>query len=230
MGGRGGGHATWAAMDELLGRDGCPDRRVVWRGGRPGGPGPLGRRSHWRWGARAPVSGVMEALPLNRRRGVDAARFSEYKYARCATLPGARCAGSMTRRSRSPERGAAAILHPAHLDGAPATLTLDEVVPLARAAGVAVVVDAAFLSFPLTELERWSNAADVACFSAKYFCGTQRRWFHRRAASHYVADIAALDFTGYESGRGGPSAGPSSSTARPSSPPGGARGMAGARP
>ena len=48
---------------------------------------------------------------------------------------------------------------------------LDELAPLARAAGVPVVVDAAYLSFPLSELARWSAAGDVACFSAKYFWG-----------------------------------------------------------
>ena len=44
------------------------------------------------------------------------------------------------------------------------------------------------------------RAADLACFSAKYFWGPNGGGFvaGRRAA---VARLAALDFTGYESGR-----------------------------
>ena len=63
-----------------------------------------------------------------------------------------------------------------------------------------VVVDAAYLSFPLSELERWASAADVACFSAKYFWGPNGGGFVAGRAGS-VADVAALDFTGYESGR-----------------------------
>jgi L-seryl-tRNA(Ser) seleniumtransferase len=93
--------------------------------------------------------------------------------------------------------GACAVLHPAHLDGE--ALPLSVVAPLARVAGVPVVVDAAFLSYPLSELERWSTAGDVACFSAKYFGGPNAGGLVAGAAGP-VADIAALDFTGYESG------------------------------
>jgi D-glucosaminate-6-phosphate ammonia-lyase len=95
------------------------------------------------------------------------------------------------------ERPPAAILHPAHLDST--ALPLIELAPLARAAGVPVVVDAAYLSFPLSELSRWSCAGDVACFSAKYFWGPNGGGFVA-GRSGVVADVAALDFTGYESG------------------------------
>ena len=63
-----------------------------------------------------------------------------------------------------------------------------------------IVVDAAFQSFPLSTLARWSRAGDVACFSAKYFWGPNGGGFVAGRAG-LVADIAALDFVGYESGR-----------------------------
>jgi L-seryl-tRNA(Ser) seleniumtransferase len=86
-----------------------------------------------------------------------------------------------------------AILHPAHLD--------DAGVPLARVRelGVPVVVDAAYLSHPVGELARWSSASDFACFSAKYFWGPNGGGFVAGRADR-IADLAALDFTGYESG------------------------------
>jgi L-seryl-tRNA(Ser) seleniumtransferase len=126
-------------------------------------------------------------------------RGHSYKYARCVSLAGARVewvddiAGELAGGGSRP----VAILHPAHLDDA--ALSLADVVPLARAAGVPVVVDAAFLSFPMSELERWAGAADLACFSAKYFGGPNGGGFVAGRAGP-VADVAALDFTGYESG------------------------------
>jgi D-glucosaminate-6-phosphate ammonia-lyase len=119
-------------------------------------------------------------------------RGHAYKYARCARLAGARVvevddlAAGLALRP-------AAILHPAHLD--------DRGVPLPEVAalGVPVVVDAAYSSYPLSELERWSAAADFACFSAKYFWGPNGGGFVAGRRER-IADLAALDFTGYESG------------------------------
>jgi L-seryl-tRNA(Ser) seleniumtransferase len=127
---------------------------------------------------------------------VLAQRGHEYKYARCAALAGARVeftddiAGALA-------RGPAAILHPAHLNHI--GLGIEALTPLARSAGVPIVVDAAFQSFPLDALARWSRRGDVACFSAKYFWGPNSGGFVA-GASGLVADIAALDFVGYESG------------------------------
>jgi L-seryl-tRNA(Ser) seleniumtransferase len=139
---------------------------------------------------------AMEALPRV-ESVVVMQRGHEYKYARCAGLAGARVewvddvAAALASRP-------AAVLHPAHLDAA--AMPLAELAPLARAAGVPVVVDAAYLSFPVSELGRWSTAADIACFSAKYFWGPNAGGFVAGRAP-FVADVAALDFTGYESGR-----------------------------
>ena len=109
-------------------------------------------------------------------------RGHEYKYARCATLAGARVEwiDDIVRRALE-TRPAAAILHPAHLDGVPARCALDALAPLARAAGVPVVVDAAFLSFPLSELERWATAADRRVLLGEVLLGAERRRLRRGA-------------------------------------------------
>jgi L-seryl-tRNA(Ser) seleniumtransferase len=68
-----------------------------------------------------------------------------------------------------------------------------------RELGVPVVVDAAYLSYPLDELSRWCAGADFACFSAKYFWGPNGGGFVAGARER-IAELVALDFTGYESG------------------------------
>jgi L-seryl-tRNA(Ser) seleniumtransferase len=190
---------TWAAMDELLEASGAriaalcgaEAARVV-----PGASAGI---------ALAVGAGIargdgaaMEALP-HMDAVVLMQRGHEYKYARCATLAGARV--EWTDDIVAALDGEAdAILHPAHLDGVAGTVALDALAPLARAAGVRIVVDAAYQCFPLSELVRWATAADVACFSAKYFWGPNAGGFIAGRA-HYVDDITALDFTGYESGQ-----------------------------
>jgi L-seryl-tRNA(Ser) seleniumtransferase len=191
-------NATWAAMDELLDASGAriaalcgaEAARVV-----PGASAGIALAVGA--GLARGDGAVMEALP-HTDAVVLMQRGHEYKYARCATLAGARVewTGDIV---AALDGGAAAILHPAHLDGLAGTVALDSLAPLARAAGIGVVVDAAYQSFPLSELERWSSAADAACFSAKYFWGPNGGGFIAGRAN-YVDDITALDFTGYESG------------------------------
>lgn len=189
---------TWAAMDELLDASGariaalcgCQAARVV-----PGASAGIALAV-----AACIARGdgaVAEALPV-----CDAVvlmqRGHEYKYARCAALAGARVEWTDDLEGALAASAPAAILHPAHLDEA--ALPLASVAPLARAAGVPLVIDAAFMSFPVGELTRWTALGDVACFSAKYFWGPSAGGFVAGRAG-LVADIAALDFTGYESGR-----------------------------
>jgi L-seryl-tRNA(Ser) seleniumtransferase len=120
-------------------------------------------------------------------------RAHAYKYARCARLAGARVELVEDLAEGLAELRPVAILHPAHLDHLG--------VPLAsvRSLGVPVVVDAAYLSYPLDELARWCSGADFACFSAKYFWGPNAGGFVAGSRER-IADLAALDFTGYESG------------------------------
>jgi D-glucosaminate-6-phosphate ammonia-lyase len=193
-------NSTWASMDELLSLSGariaqlcgCEAARVV-----PGASAGLAL-SVGACVARG-KGALMEALPLV-PSVVWMQRAHEYKYARCVALAGARVeyVDDIEAVLRSPADGRpVAVVHPAHLDAA--GVPLGAVAPLARAAGVPVLVDAAFMSFPVSELALWTGLGDAACFSAKYFFGPNAGGFVAGRAD-LVADIAALDFTGFESG------------------------------
>jgi L-seryl-tRNA(Ser) seleniumtransferase len=193
-------NSTWAAMDELLAASGeriaalCGSEaaRVV-----PGASAGIAlsiaaciARGDGPTSERLPH---MEAVVLMQRG-------HEYKYARCAALAGARVEWTDDIAGVLAEPGArpAAILHPAHLDTA--AVGLETLAPLAASAGVPIVVDAAFQCFPLDEVSRWAGGGDVAVFSAKYFAGPNGGGFVA-GRSDVVANLAALDFVGYESGR-----------------------------
>jgi L-seryl-tRNA(Ser) seleniumtransferase len=191
-------NATWASLEELLAVCGA---RVAQLCGAPAARVVPGASAGIALSVGACVArgdgAVGSRLPL-----VDSVvwmqRGHEYQYARCASLAGARVewvqdiAGALAR-----EAPPAAILHPAHLDER--AVGLAEVAPMARAAGVPVVVDAAFMSDPVDAPAHWSALGDVACFSAKYFRGPNAGGFVAGRAD-VVEWIAALDFTGYEDG------------------------------
>jgi L-seryl-tRNA(Ser) seleniumtransferase len=62
-----------------------------------------------------------------------------------------------------------AVLFPAHLDGAPGSLSLAKVIELAHARNVAVIVDAAGRVYPLERFKSYTRlGADVVAFGAKY--------------------------------------------------------------
>lgn len=186
-------NATWMAMDELLAASGariasvvgCESARVV--------PGASAGIALAVGACVARGEGVvMEALPaVESVVLVQRAHAAAYVYARCAALAGARVevvddvAASVT-------PSVAAVLHPAHLDAVGVPVSELEV-------DVPIVVDAAFQCLPVTSFGRWANAGDVAVFSAKYFGGPNAGGFVA-GSSRVVADVAALDFVGYESG------------------------------
>jgi D-glucosaminate-6-phosphate ammonia-lyase len=189
-------NATWASMDELLARSGariaalcgCEAARVV--------PGAAAGIALAVGACVARGDGLaMEALPLV-ESVVLMQRAHAYKYARCVSLAGARVeyVDDLLAALDAPDPAVVAVLHPAHLDGAGVPIEA-----VALAARVPVVVDAAFASFPVSDLERWAGAGDVACFSAKYFFGPNSGGFVA-GRNGLVDDIAALDFTGFESG------------------------------
>ncbi len=63
----------------------------------------------------------------------------------------------------------AAVLYPAHLDGQPGSLSLDEVISLAHARGVPVLVDAAGRVYPLKLFTSFGHrGCDLVAFGAKY--------------------------------------------------------------
>lgn len=99
------------------------------------------------------------------------------------------------------DQNTAAILHPAHLDGKPGTLSLEEVVRAAHARGVPVIVDAAYMVYP-TELmgDYIKRGADLVCISAKYFGGPNAGGFIL-GRKDLVQAVSNVHFTRYESGK-----------------------------
>ncbi len=181
---------TWASVPELLDRAGARIAELVHAEAARVVPGASAGIALSVAACIARGSGAVgEALPET-DAVVLLQRAHAYKYARCARLAGARVV-EVEDLADGLALSPVAILHPAHLDGAG--------MPLAqvRQLGVPVVVDAAYLSYPLEELWRWP--ADFVCFSAKYFWGPNGGGFVAGRAAP-IADLAALDFTGYESG------------------------------
>lgn len=161
--------------------------------------------------ARAGTDGARgERLPLGAagKSEVVIQHNHRYKYDRLVALAGASLVTAGTSRGTTAEALAravgaetAAVLLPAHLDGAGGTLPLAEVAALTRARGLPLLVDAAYLCWPLQRFSELIGAgADLLCASAKYFGGPNAGGFviGRQAL---VDAVVANDFTGYESGR-----------------------------
>lgn len=95
----------------------------------------------------------------------------------------------------------AAILHPAHLDGKPGTLALEDVVRIAQARGIPVIVDAAYLNYPTTIMgDFMRRGADLVCISAKYFGGPNAGGFIL-GRKGLIEAVSNVHFTRYESGK-----------------------------
>jgi L-seryl-tRNA(Ser) seleniumtransferase len=131
-----------------------------------------------------------------------------YKYDRQTTMTGARLieVGSANGTRRDQIEAAlsartAMVLHPAHLDGKAGTVGLEEVVALAHAKSVPVMVDAAYMNYPTSVFGDYvRRGADLVAISAKYFGGPNAGGFiyGRR---DLVAAVSNVHFTRYESGR-----------------------------
>jgi L-seryl-tRNA(Ser) seleniumtransferase len=93
-----------------------------------------------------------------------------YHYQRAINVPGGRVQevdSSQFEASLGPN--VAAVLFPAHLDGAPGTLRFTEVIEIAHRHGVPVLVDAAGRIYPLDKFKSYTAAgADLVAFGAKY--------------------------------------------------------------
>jgi L-seryl-tRNA(Ser) seleniumtransferase len=94
-----------------------------------------------------------------------------YHYQRAVTVPGARLkevAADQLATSLEAD-DVTAVLFPAHLDGQPGTLPLVQVVQLAHAHHVPVIVDAAGRVYPLERFKSYTKlGADLVAFGAKY--------------------------------------------------------------
>jgi L-seryl-tRNA(Ser) seleniumtransferase len=94
----------------------------------------------------------------------------------------------------------AAVLYPAHLEGVAGTVGLDDVIELAQAEGVPVIVDAAFMVDPPSLMQTFTDrGADLVVFSAKYYRGPNGGGLVVGRAD-LIAAVAAVDFTRHEAG------------------------------
>ncbi len=131
-----------------------------------------------------------------------------YKYDRQVLMAGARLNEVGSQNGTRPDQMVAAItdktamiIHPAHLDGKPGTMALENVVALAHQHGVPVFVDAAYMVYPPGLMGSYlKRGADLVAISSKYFGGPNAGGFVI-GSKEQVASIAAFDFTRYESGR-----------------------------
>src|SRR4029078_2753924 len=102
-----------------------------------------------------------------------------YKYDRQVAMTGAslievgsKNATRLDQLEAATDENTAAILHPAHLDGKPGTLGLEDVVKAAHAKGVPIILDAAYMTYPTSIMGDYvRRGADLVCISAKYFGG-----------------------------------------------------------
>src|SRR5262249_2210275 len=93
-----------------------------------------------------------------------------YHYQRAVTVPGARLVEVKPGQLQAElTPNVAAVLFPAHLEGAPDTLPLAKVIELAHARGIPVLVDAAGRVYPLERFKSYTKlGADLVAFGAKY--------------------------------------------------------------
>jgi L-seryl-tRNA(Ser) seleniumtransferase len=148
-------------------------------------------------------TGAMERLPdtAGLRDRVVVQQGHRTRYARMCWMTGARLVeidGCELPAALDPER-VGCIFFPGHLDGRAGTRRFGEVARLARARGIATLVDAAFLNYPPATMRHFCDlGADLVCFSAKYFYGPSGGGFVCGRAD-LVQAVAGVDFTGFES-------------------------------
>ncbi|MBI3972233.1 MAG: aminotransferase class V-fold PLP-dependent enzyme [Chloroflexi bacterium] len=131
-----------------------------------------------------------------------------YKYDRPPTIVGAKlreagaAAGTTARQLEAaigPET--AVVLFPAHLDGQEGTVRLPEVLEIAHARGVPVLVDAAAQIYPVERMRGWTKmGADLVCFGAKYF-GAPHSSGLLCGRKDLVESAAQQGFIGFERGQ-----------------------------
>jgi len=132
-----------------------------------------------------------------------------YKYDRMVRMSGAQLveAGDLAAGTSADQLaaaigpGTAAVFVPGHLDGAAGTVVLEDVAAIAHDRSVPVLVDAAYLNYPVELMRSFTGrGADLAIFSAKYFGGPNVGGFVC-GSRQLIQAIAGIDFTGFESGQ-----------------------------
>lgn len=123
--------------------------------------------------ARLPDTTGMKNIFLIQKR-------MRYHYDRCVTVAGGRLVEVGNEQGTTAQQleeaigpQTAGILYLARLEGTEGTLSIPQVVDIARSRGVALLVDAAAEVYPLERM-RWlpQSGADLVCFGAKYFGST----------------------------------------------------------
>ncbi len=130
-----------------------------------------------------------------------------YKYDRQIRMTGARVIRPGDESGTKPAEleaaigsATAALFVPAHLDGLGGTVPLAEVVKIGRRHGLPVLVDAAYLCWPLEAFPSYVRAgADLICASAKYFLGPNAGGFIV-GTRRMIDAVTSNNFTRYESG------------------------------
>lgn len=139
------------------------------------------------------TSGMRNEVLIQRRQ--------RYRWDRVVPMAGARLVevgddtGTTEAQLTDALGSAAALLVPGHLDGVEGAVSLDTAAGIAQQHGVPVVVDAAYLNYPVERFGGFlREGVDLAIFSAKYFGGPNTGGIVCGRAD-LIATIAALDFT-----------------------------------
>jgi len=150
--------------------------------------------------ARLPdTTGMRRELLIQKRQ--------RYAYDRCPTIVGARLVevgddGGTSAGQLAAAIGpaAAAILYPAHLEGREGTVALAEVLSIAHARGVPVLVDAAGQVYPVERMKGYpASGADLVCYGAKYI-GAPHSTGILCGRRELVESAAAQGFIAFETG------------------------------
>ncbi len=135
-------------------------------------------------------------------------RRHRYKYDRMVRMAGARIAelGNVNGTDvddlvEAVDERTAAVFFPAHLEEVQGTVGLEKAAEIAHAHGLPVIVDAAYLNYPVERMGSYCRrGADLAIFSAKYFGGPNAGGFVCGRAD-LIRAVAAVDFTRFEAGK-----------------------------
>jgi L-seryl-tRNA(Ser) seleniumtransferase len=107
-------------------------------------------------------------------------KAQRYRYDRCFTMPGARLveagdADGCTKEQLAAAIGdsTAAVAYQVQYDRPDTVLSIEDAMEVAHDHGVPVISDAAPHNYPLDYFRRNAQAADLVCFSAKYFQAPQ---------------------------------------------------------
>ena len=136
-------------------------------------------------------------------------QLPQYKYASCVHMPGCKVIAigeeegvDASAIAPAVTENSACVMVPQHLtdwyDNPPQNL--EAICSAAHEAGIPVVVDAAYLNYPLGLFKCFTHAgADLVCFSAKYFYGPNAGGFVV-GREELMNAVSGLDFTRFESG------------------------------